>query len=112
MKRKRGRPRKFQGDRDRATFPQALDATLQSVVDFIVLAQFSDRKKRGTHEDDRYQWALAAVANKYGIRPRTLERRCAELRFLAEPIAHEAVRQGRVPLEVEFLPKEAGDPPS
>ena len=111
MKRKRGRPRKFTGDKDRATFPQSLEATLPAVVDFILLAQYSERKARGTHGDDRYQWALGVVSKKYGMSPRTLERLHQKLKRIATEIAHAVAREGAVPLTVEYLPNREDDPP-
>lgn len=104
MKRTRGRPRKFQGDKDRATFPQALESTLPAVVDFIVAAHVA-KLEPVTAGRDRRQEALDATAAKYGISSRTLERLYAQLRFLAEPVARAALSgQTSVPLEIEHLP--------
>lgn len=105
MKRRRGRPKKFRGDKDAAAFPAALQAALPAVVEFIVEATLArvvhHTRTVGT---DRRAEALSLVAEKYGISSRTLERRYAELRFLAEPIAAESLRgRAPVPLEIEFL---------
>ncbi|MCC7200706.1 MAG: hypothetical protein IT483_14430 [Gammaproteobacteria bacterium] len=104
MTRKRGRPKKFQGDKDKAAFPVALSATLPAVVDFIVAAHLAKLEPVQPHRNRRTE-ALEAVAEKHGLSERTLERRYAELRFLAEPMARAILDgQGAVALEIEYLP--------
>lgn len=86
-KRKRGRPKRFSGVKDRANFSQAVIKSLPAVVAFIEEWHFARDclpRERGV---DRYKEALDTVAAKHGLSPRTLERRYKELRFLAEPIA-------------------------
>ena len=106
MKRKRGRPRKFQGVKDRKTFPGQLSAEMPPVIEFLVewkKAQLLP-KRRGV---DRRDQALQAVAMKHGLSPRTFERRIAALRFLAEPLADIALQgsQESVPLVLEYFPE-------
>lgn len=104
-KRKRGRPRKFRGDKDRATFADALEQTLPVIVEFIVTWQQYRLLAKQTRADRRAD-AVRAVAAKHGWSERTLERRYSELRFIAEPIAAQHLAgQPAVALEIEQIPQ-------
>lgn len=108
MKRSRGRPHKFRGDKDRRVdFPAQLSEMVYPVIDFIVAWQdgkAAATKRRGA---DRRQEALEAIAKKYNISTRTLERRYADkrIRMLAEPIAQAAL-YGQTVVQVEYIPRD------
>jgi hypothetical protein len=73
--RKRGRPRRNRGEKDRRPFAENLRAELLPVAEFLAewrTLQALPNQKGGL---DRYQQALATVADKHGMSRRTLERR-------------------------------------
>lgn len=104
MKRKRGRPKKFRGEKDRKNFAEQMLQVLPPLVEFIERWKLSV-----SHSGPRYQRkpTLEYVAKKHGLSQRSLERLYTDpfLRSLAEQIARSHIDgQHRVPLEIEYLP--------
>lgn len=85
MKRKRGRPKRFQGVKDAGHHLEGLDRDLKAVCELLWELRWSQAipESKGV---DRYQETLATVAARNALSPRTLERRCVALRSMATPI--------------------------
>lgn len=100
-KRQRGRPRRFQGNKDSGRHLPGFDRGLAIVAELLWNLHWS-RQLPEQPGIDRYQDVLDAVARKHGLSPRTLERRAKDLRPLVEPIVHAMLSDNAVKIVWEL----------
>lgn len=99
MKRKRGRPRKFQGDKDHVDFDGALERTAPVVMTFLLGRALAAREpaKRGLN---RYEAALLDAAEQHGFSARTVERLRGMIGRMMESLVEELVQHPERPVRM------------